>query len=188
MNKQVRVWKVLMVLLVSMTSGAIVLMLLGNNAPSAGAFSLSSYYRLVPMSEVTATRVIQHQERWDHIEVHYSGTRAGNINSLAEINGLTDPVTGQLDPKQLNCHFVICNGLGGIDGQIQATERWLTQQSVQASSTLNQTIIVCIIADGRQVRATDSQVKRLEGLLETLTRQFDIPRDRIGFPLHLFEN
>lgn len=184
MDKQVRVWKVLLVLLVSMTSGAIVLMLLGNNAPSEGAFSLSSYYRLVPLSEVTATRTIYQKERWNRIEIHYSNTRAGNIKSLSELNGLSDP-------KQLNCHFIICNGLGGTNGQIQATERWQSQKSAMAPGihgSLDKSIIICIIADGNAVPATDSQVKRLEKLVEVLTRRFKISKDQVHYPISLFEN
>ena len=184
MNKQVRVWKVLLVLLVSMTSGAIVLMLLGNNAPAEGVFSLSSYYRLVPLSEVTATRVLQQQGRWDCIDIHYSNTRAGNIKILSEMNGL-------MDPQKLNCHFVLCNGQGGVDGQIQTTERWQNQQSCTISNShgsLEKHIMICVVADGKNVTATDSQVKRLEMLVETLSRQFKIARDRVHYPVNLFEN
>lgn len=184
MDQQARVWKVLLALLVSMTSGAIVLMLLGNNAPSEGAFSLASYYSLVPLSQVTTSRVRQHQDQWNSIEIHYSGTRAGNIKSLANLNGLSDP-------RQLNCHFVVCNGTGGSDGQIQATERWQNQQSVDVPdfrATLRGSIVICVIADGRNVPATDSQVRRLERLVETLKRRFNIKNDHVRYPVSLFEN
>ena len=184
MDKQVRVWRVLLILLVSMTSGAIILMLLGNNAPSEGAFSLSSYYRLVPLSQITTSRVFQQKDRWDRIDIHYSGTRAGDIKSLAALNGLTDP-------KQLNCHFIICNGTGGLDGQIQATERWQNQQSVDVPGSrlsMLKSVVICVIADGRNVPATDSQVKRLERLVEALSRRFKIKSDQVHYPVSLFDN
>ncbi|MCK4821571.1 hypothetical protein KA005_37740, partial [bacterium] len=51
MPNQVRVAKVLATLLTSMTIGAIVLMALGHNPPSAGPFSLWTYYRLDPVKK-----------------------------------------------------------------------------------------------------------------------------------------
>ena len=56
MSNQPRVAKVLAALLVSMTAGAIVLMVLGSNPPSGGPFSLSTYYRLNSVDHVMRSR------------------------------------------------------------------------------------------------------------------------------------
>ena len=114
MSNQPRVARVLAALLISMTAGAIVLMALENNPPSAGPFCLSSYYRLDPVEQAVISRAAQSPGRWNCIEIYYSGTKAGNIEQLAALSGLAAP-------QDINCHFVICNGLGGGDGQIQAT-------------------------------------------------------------------
>ena len=155
--------KVFAALLVSITAGAIVLMVLGNNPPSAGAFSLSRYYRLDPIEKVILARSPQSPGRWSCIEIYYSGTKAGNIEQLASLSGLANP-------KDINCHFVICNGLGGGDGQIQTTEKWQRQWSV------------CIRADGKTTLPTDFQIKRVEELVEKLYRKFNIQLESIYYP------
>ena len=178
MSNQPRVAKVLAALLVSMTLGAAVLMALGSNPPSAGPFCLSSYYRLDPIEKAVSSQVVQSQNRWNRIEIYYSNTRAGNIEQLASLSGLSSP-------DDLNCHFVICNGLGADDGQIQSTENWQRQWSIipgQSWYGSSQTIRICVIADGEAARPTNLQVKRAEALTEALSRKFNIPADYIYYP------
>ena len=178
MSNQPRVAKVLAALLVSMTAGAIVLMVLNDNPPSAGPFCLSSYYRLDPVEKAIRSRAAQNRNRWSCIEIYYSGTKAGNIDQLASLTGLNSS-------EELNCHFCICNGLGGGDGQIQPTERWQRQWSITPGRTwygTGQTIRICAIADGLTGRPTDSQIKRTEILVEGLCRKFNITPERIYYP------
>jgi hypothetical protein len=178
MSNQLRVVKVLAALLVSMTTGSVVLMALGNNPPSAGPFCLSSYYRLDPIDKALSSSACQTPNRWSYIEIYYSGSKYGNIEQLALANGL-DSV------EELNCHFVICNGLGGSDGQIQPTEKWQRQWSIVPGRDWygsSQTIRICIIADGRTIWPTDCQIKRLEALVEGLCRKFHIRQEAIYYP------
>jgi hypothetical protein len=175
---QPRVVKVLAALLVSMTAGAIVLMTLGNDPPSAGPFCLSSYYRLDPVEKAISSRACQSPDRWSCIEIYFSGTTGGNVEQLPAPGG-------SADPADLNCHFVICNGHGGGDGQIQPTEKWQQQQSITPSQDWygsSQTIRVCIVADGKAAYPTDCQMKRLEALIESLYRRFSIQPERIYYP------
>ncbi len=174
MSNQPRVTKVLVVLLVSMTTGAVVLMALGNHPPSAGPFCLSTYYRLDPIQQAIDSRVTQAPGRWESIEIYYSGTKAGNVDQLASLSGLANS-------DDINCHFVICNGLGGSDGQIQTTEKWQKQWSVIPDHTWygsSRTIRVCLVADGRSVRPTNAQIKRAEALVESLVDEVQRPRDQ----------
>ena len=178
MSNQPRVAKVLAALLVSMTAGAIFLMALGNNPPSAGPFCLSSYYRLDPVEKAILSRAAQSPDRWNCIEIYYSGTKAGNIEQLASLAGVASS-------EDINCHFVICNGLGGGDGQIQPTEKWQKQWSIIPGRTWygsSQTIRICIIADGKTTHPTDFQVRRVEALIEGLHRKFDIDSECIYYP------
>ncbi|MFC1739596.1 hypothetical protein ACFL1G_11210 [Planctomycetota bacterium] len=122
MSNQPRVAKVLATLLVSMTVGAVILMVLGNHPPQAGPFCLSSYYRLDPLEEALRSQAPQSVDRWERIEVYYSGTKAGNIEQLTSLQGLART-------EDINFHFCICNGRGGDDGQIQTAEKWLRQWS-----------------------------------------------------------
>lgn len=165
-------------LLVSMTIGAAVLIALGNNPPSAGPFCLYTYYRLDHIEKSIESRAVQSTNRWNCIEIFYSNTKAGNIEQLASRNGLSNPM-------DLNCHFVICNGLGGKDGQIQDTEKWQRQWSIIPGKTWygsNRTIRICVIADGKTTFPTDYQRKRVEALIETLFRKFNIEPKSIYYP------
>ena len=178
MSNQPRVAKVLAALLLSMTAGAIVLMALGNNPPSAGPFSLAHYCSLNSVEKAISCRNGQSVASWNRIEIHYSETKAGNIEQLAALNGLASD-------KDINCHFCLCNGLGGGDGQIQPTEKWRRQWPAIPDQTWqgsNQTIRVCIIADSKNAIPTDSQVKRLEVLVEALRRKFNIKTENIYYP------
>ena len=178
MSSQPRVAKVLATLLVSMTAGAIILMALGNNPPSAGPFCLYSYYHLNPVEKAVSSRTTQYPTRWNCIEVYYSGTKAGNIAQLASLSGLTSS-------EDLNCHFVICNGLGGSDGQIQATEKWQRQwSSIPGRSWYGtgQTIRICIVADDKTASVTDLQITRAEALAEELCRKFEIQPQSVYYP------
>lgn len=178
MSDQPRVAKVLAALLVSMTIGAIVLMALPSNAPSAGPFCLNAYFRLESAEKAIASPAAQYPNRWNCIEVYYSDTKAGNIQQLAAIGGLANP-------EELNCHFVICNGLGAKDGQILATDKWRRQWSIipgRAWYGTDQTIRICVIADGTTTWPTDMQIKRTQALVEALYRKFDIKPKSIYYP------
>jgi len=184
--------KVFVILLASLTVAAVVLMTLGNNPPSAGAFCLSRYYRLEPVEKTIMSRTAQFSGRWNYIEIYYSGTEAGNIEHLASLSGLvgSEDINPVGDAKEkisngVNCHFVVCNGLGGGNGQIQTTEKWQRQRSIitgQAWNGSGQTIRICVIADGKIARPTDFQIKSVEALVEALDRKFDIQPESICYP------
>lgn len=174
--------KVFAALVVSMAVGIVFLNALGSNPPSAGAFCLAQYRQLVPIEEAISSRVVQSAGRWNCIQVYYSGTKSGNSQPLALL-------AGQAAPKDMDCHFVIYNSLGG-EGQIQRTEKWEKQQPVNFESPGQelqitrdgQTICICIIADGKSTRPTDMQIKRTEALVEGLCRRFDIQLGSIYYP------
>jgi hypothetical protein len=67
MSAQPRALKVLSALVASMTIGAVVLMALGNNAPSAGPFSLSVYSTLDSVERLVSSKAPQSPDRWSRI-------------------------------------------------------------------------------------------------------------------------
>jgi len=205
MTTHSRETKVLVILGISIILGAIILNALGHNPPSAGAFCLSRYYRLDSVEESILSRAAQYPKRWSRIEIYYSGTESDNINQLA----LLDDIDGF---GHINCHFVICDGRIGYDGQIQSTEKWQRQSSVMPGQDRNsgpdledksssyskpciqtnvferlitdseQTIRICIIADAKTVFPTVCQVKRTEALVEKLCKKFFIQPQSVHFP------
>ena len=161
-----------------MTIGAIVLMALDNHSLSAGAFSLAGYTNLNSIEQVTLNLVMPDKQKWDFIEVYYSGTNAGNIEEITRFNGLANS-------EDVNFHFLVCNGTGGTDGKIRATTKWRKQRAALGGQDFfgnNQTIRICVVADGLKFLPTDSQLKRVTGLVEVLARKFDISPQRISYP------
>ena len=160
-------------LVASMTVGALVLMALDHKGPSAGAYSLSSYLRLDPVEKVVKNTIQTTPVQWGRIEVVYSQTSGGNAEELALLTGLADG-----GPSEF--HFVICNGNGGDDGQIQAGRLWQTQQACGGKSGA---IRVCVISDDKSDVVTDSQLQRTNALVESLSRTFDVGSRKIRYPL-----
>lgn len=178
MPNQTRVAKVLATLLASMTIGAALLMASGHNPPAAGPFSLWTYCRLDPVKDAIRSQAAQYPDRWNRIEVYYSGTNSGNIEQLASYQGLTDS-------GGVNFHFCICNGKGGFDGDIQPTEKWQRQLSAAPDQSWfgsTQTIRICVIADGKTTGPTDCQIKRIQVLSEELCRTFRIRPQSVYYP------
>ncbi len=203
--------KVLVVLGISITLGAIILNALGHNPPSAGAFCLSRYNRLGSVKKYILSRAEQSPKVWSRIEIYYSGTESGNIESAYGVSGgMGNPEHINPDREQnekvsngLNCHFVICNGNGGHDGLIQPTEKWQRQSPVLTrpnrdrsfisgqnrngepvfrDTLKEQTIYICVIADNEAAIPTNFQIKRTEELVEGLCRKFDIQPESIFYP------
>jgi hypothetical protein len=180
---QSREAKVFAALAVSMTAGVIILHALGNNPPSAGAFCLSRYTKVVSAEEAILPPAAQPAGVWKSIEIYYSGTASANSQRLAFLSGLADP-------DQINCHYVICNGRGGDDGQIQPTEKWQRQQPVTRSrlipepqdTSTEQTIFICVIADKDTAPATKRQIKMAAALVKGLCRKFNISPEAVRYP------
>ncbi len=178
MSVQSREIKVLAAFLTSLLAGVIILMALGNKPPSAGAFCLSGYYGLGSVEKAILSGLVQPPDRWERIVVYYSGTKGGNVERLPALSG-------PAGPKDISCHFVVCNGFGGADGQIQSTEKWHKQGSIMPGIICDgdgQVICICVIADGETARPTDLQIKRVEALVEGLCREFNIEPESIRYP------
>jgi hypothetical protein len=73
-----------------------------------------------------------------------------------------------------------------VDGKVQAATKWRKQRialSGQERFGSHQTIRICVVADGLKVMPTDCQVKRTAALVETLARKFDVPANKISYPV-----
>ncbi|MBC7784794.1 MAG: N-acetylmuramoyl-L-alanine amidase [Burkholderiales bacterium] len=109
--------------------------------------------------------------RWTSIFIHHSRTPDGNAHTVA------DPKLGARD------HFVICNGAGGADGEIQINTRWTAQAPAVppggVSSIDPNCISICLIGDYDQNQPTPRQMDHLRRLTGRLQQQFDIPSARL---------
>jgi len=192
MAVQSRQTKVLVALLASIIAGALVLNALGYNPPSAGAFCLSRYYRLEPVEKTIISQAAQYRARWKRIEIFYSdsGSQEQTKDAAREGVGQLDSANSVPVAQDVDCHFVICNGQAGYDGQIRATEKWQRQSSVSRPSYDGtrpavqdaKTIFICIVTNGKTAYPTDFQIKRSEALVEELCRRFDIQPASVLYP------
>lgn len=168
----------------SMTAAAGVLMVLDPGAaPRTDGLSLPP---LMASSGVTpkieavleSPRVPLDRERWQAIVIHHSGSPIGRPEDL-------DAEARRMNLKGLGYHFVIGNGRRMADGEIHAGYRWMDQvPGAHAAGNDAEwynlhSIGICLVGDGDRERFTDEQLHRLVELVNTLAREFKIPRDRI---------
>lgn len=120
-----------------------------------------------PMSAVFSTQPAAETTGWKYIYIRQSRSISGDANSLLQRG------------EPLGDHFVICNGRGATDGEIQMTPRWVSQRSAlppAGAATIDpQCISICLIGDLDQHTPTATQLRRLTRLVATLQARLDIP-------------
>ena len=192
MTAQSRQTKVLVVLLVSIILCTIILNMLGHNPPSAGAFCLSQYYRLIPVDKLVSSRDVRRLGYWMGIEIYFSEFKTNNRVVSGSNLGIEklDSLSSISSQEENGCHFIIHNGLIGHDGQIEPTEKWKKQlpadRSVendkQQAGNNVQTIYICVAMNGQSTQPTNFQIKRAQVLIDQLCREFNIDSKLVLYP------
>lgn len=123
------------------------------------------------MDAVFQTQVSSSQGRWKYIYIHHSRTATGNALTISA------PGIG------LGDHFVIGNGDGAIDGEIQIGQRWNQQSSANpppgATGIDPACISICLIGDFDRTMPTPTQIRRLGQLVNALQSRYDVPAGRV---------
>ena len=185
--------RVLAVLVVSVLAGAVVLSALSHNPLSANAFCLSQYYHLNSVAESVGSGTRQYPGRWEKIEIHYGDYGVPSERTKREIDRSlqnSSPAGCVSAGGGADCHFIICDGYAGRDGQIKATESWNSQfasdhtkqKRPEPFDEMGRTIHICIVATDKNAVPTDSQLGRTEALVQELCRRFRIRPDAIRYP------
>jgi hypothetical protein len=109
--------------------------------------------------------------RWKTIYVHHSQTASGNAATLgARPGGLGD-------------HFVIGNGSGCVDGEVQVGHRWAAQlpagPATPTTSVRPDCISICLVGDFNRTAPTPTQRMRLAQLVTTLQARLKIGADSV---------
>jgi hypothetical protein len=108
--------------------------------------------------------------RWRYIYIHQSGSPRGNAASLATPEGVGD-------------HFVIGNGEGAPDGEVEIGDRWTNQQAplppAGANSIDPNCISICLVGDFHQNLPTPTQLQKLQQLVATLQAKYHIGPDNV---------
>lgn len=129
--------------------------------------------------DMLATTAPLATDRWQAVVVHHSGEASGNADTL-------DKAHRAAGFAGLGYHFVIGNGNGLGDGEVQAGPRWNAQQpgphvvgGDNADWFNHYAVSICLIGDGDTRKPTDRQMEKLAELVNELQRRLDIGADRV---------
>jgi hypothetical protein len=117
------------------------------------------------LAAIFNTAVPAHPNRWKSVYIHHTRTAGGGAETLG------------------GDHFVIGNGDGAGDGQIQMTARWNLQQAADPAPGYTQVEGTCVsiglVGDFDRTAPTPTQLKRLELLVHTIQEHFRIPSSAV---------
>jgi N-acetylmuramoyl-L-alanine amidase len=133
--------------------------------PAGAVQSLFAVGTPASMDAIFSTATPMQSGRWNYIYIHQSKTLSGNAATLGDApGGLAD-------------HFVIGNGDGCHDGEVQIGERWTDQTPAAAPpgrSLRPDCISICLVGDFDTAAPTATQQRRLVQLLTALQARADI--------------
>ncbi len=105
---------------------------------------------------------------WRYITVHHSATRQGSAKSF-------DRTHRRRRLGGLFYHFVIGNGTGSRNGEVEVGWRWKKQADVNRPHDIQ----VCLVGDFSKQRVTEAQFDAFVNLTRILQRQYDIPTTHV---------
>lgn len=136
-------------------------------------YELADYSEfLKPIKEKLSTGKSQ---LWQYIVIHHSATDSGNALEF-------DKYHKQKGWDGLGYHFVIGNGKGSGDGEIEVGYRWLQQsQGAHAGNYFyNQYGIgICLVGNFEFYNPTQKQMQSLSDLMKFLMKRFEIEKNCI---------
>ena len=106
--------------------------------------------------------------RWCYITVHHSATTTGNAEAF-DRNHRIRRMGG------LFYHFVIGNGTGSSDGELEVGWRWSRQKYVERPFDIQ----ICLVGDFSKQRVSLKQYATLLKLISILEKQYNIPAGNI---------
>jgi hypothetical protein len=117
------------------------------------------------------TQIPAQPNRWKYVFIRHTRTTAGNALTLGQTSG------------GLGDHFVIGNGDGCVDGEIQIGQRWNQQQSalppIKGATIDPACISICLVGDFDRAVPTPTQLRRLTQLVGTLQGRLGVPADHV---------
>ena len=117
------------------------------------------------------------QRRWVYVIIHHSATSAGSVEGIHANHRQRRDSSGNLW-LGIGYHFVIGNGKGMPDGQIESTFRWRQQlHGAHSGSAVHNAngIGVCLIGNFEENAPTAEQLKSVTHLVASLSSRYKIP-------------
>ena len=122
---------------------------------------------------------------WRYIVLHHSASASGNYDEIDREHRKLLGYDG------CGYHFVIGNGNGSGDGQIEVAQRWNNQkQGVHCRNARSHDVDeygigICLIGDLDQQPPTPRQVAATQALVAYLSQHYHIDPDRVSTHAHL---
>lgn len=134
----------------------------------SGFLPLSSFApdNLAEVEKIIGPR--HYSSHWRTITIHHSATLEGNAGSF-DRNHRKRGMGG------LFYHFVIGNGTGSGDGEIEVGTRWKKQAQVNRPNDIQ----ICLVGDFERENISDKQLDRLIKLITVLREEYNIPLNNI---------
>ena len=111
---------------------------------------------------------------WRWIVIHHSATTEGSAAVFHRFH------VDERGWDSLGYHFVIGNGTGSGDGEIEVGPRWRRQQTGSHAVGYNRRGIgICLVGNFNEQRPTPRQMQSLRLLGTHLMKRFDIPPERV---------
>lgn len=107
-----------------------------------------------------------------YIVLHHSATTTGNVAVFRDYH------IHQLGFADVGYHYVICNGQGGPDGEVQPGRPEL-MTGAHAPERNADSIGVCLVGDFTQGKPTTAQMLALYGLLKEIMRRYRISPENV---------
>lgn len=117
------------------------------------------------------------ERRWVYVVIHHSATSAGSVEGIHDEHRRRRDSSGNLW-LGIGYHFVIGNGNGMPDGQIESTFRWRQQlHGAHSGSAVHNAngIGICLIGNFEEKPPTAEQLKSITQLVDSLTSRYRIP-------------
>lgn len=126
-----------------------------------------------PAQELQAAWEVQGARPWRYIVIHHSSGEGGNAANF-------DAFHRSKGWDELGYHFVIDNGNGGPDGQVEIGSRWRSQKwGAHTGGTPDNAynkfgIGICLVGNFNSKNPSPAQLAALEQLVNYLSRRYDI--------------
>jgi hypothetical protein len=157
--------------------------------PSSRVRRASLNERLRPFLDDSAANDLMYPNKvdrpWRYIVLHHSASASGNYDQIDAEHRKILGING------CGYHFVIGNGTGSRDGQIEVSQRWINQK--QGAHTRNARthdadeygIGICLVGDFDKQPPSPKQIAATKALIEYLNKRYNIAPDGLRTHSHL---
>lgn len=120
---------------------------------------------------------------WRYIVLHHSASPRGDVAAIDADHRRRKDTAGR-PWLGIGYHFVIGNGSGMVDGEVQSTFRWRGQlQGAHAGDRLHNDrgIGICLVGDFNDKGPSARQLAALTNLVDELAQRYQIDKENVLF-------